>query len=261
MSRISDKFNELKEQNKKALIAFITAGDPSLKITAELVLELERAGADIVELGVPFSDPLADGPTIQASHLRALKNDVSLDGVFKLVKKLRTRSKIPVVLMLSYNIILRHGIGDFVRDSLKAGVDGVISPDLPWDEAEEFLKAAKGIDTILLVAPTSTDERAKSIAEASRGFIYLISLTGITGARKSLSEDVQANVQRIRKYSKTPIAVGFGISSPAQISEISRYADGVIVGSAIVRVVENNLGKRDIVKKVGNFVRSLRRAA
>ena len=242
MSRISDVFKE-----RKALITFITAGDPSLSVTEKLIYQLEKAGADIIELGIPFSDPLADGPVIQASHLRALKKDISLDDVFKLVSKVRKKTRIPICFMLSYNLILQFGVEKFYKEAERVGVDGAIVPDLPPEEAQA--------PNIFLVAPTSTDERIKLAAEKSSGFIYLISVTGITGKREKVAEDLRGLVSRVRKYSKLPIAVGFGISKPSQAAEVANIADGVIVGSAIVDLIAKNK-----IKAVSNFVSSLRRA-
>lgn len=261
MSRISDKFKELKKESKKALITFITAGDPSLSITEKLVYALEKSGADIIELGIPFSDPLADGPTIQASHLRALK--ASTADIIKLVSKLRKKSKIPIAFMAGYNLIMKYGVEKFVKDSVKAGVDGVIVPDLPSEEGDMLKKASKanGFDTIFLVAPTSTPERIKDVGESSTGFIYLISLTGITGERKEMSEDIKGLISNLRKSTKKPIAVGFGISKPEHVKEVCRYADGVIVGSAIVKVIEKNVGKAKLVKNVSKFVETLAKSA
>ncbi len=200
MSRVSDKFKELKQKRRKALITYITAGDPSLAMTQELVSAISSSGAEIIELGVPFSDPLADGPTIQASHMRALNKNISLADVFGVVKKIRAKSQIPIVLMISYNLILKYGIDKFVKNAKSAGVDGVIPPDLSFDEAKALLKASGGLDLIFLVSPTSSDDRIRSIAEISSGFIYLLSLTGITGARNDLPEDIKTNVLRIKKY-------------------------------------------------------------
>jgi len=256
-SRISSKFEELKKSGEKALITFITAGDPGLKETEKLVHALEKAGADIIELGVPFSDPLADGPTIQASHVRALRKNVSVDDVLRLVSRLRKKSEVPIALMISYNLIVRYGLKKFMEDSRRAGVDGIISPDLAVDESSGLTGAANGIDTIFLAAPTSTDERLGTIAEKSSGFIYLISLLGITGERKSLSSAVGENVKRLRAFTDKPIAVGFGVSSPAQAREASRSADGVIVGSAIVKLIE----KKASLKSIGKFVSGLKKAA
>ena len=249
MSRLSETFSK-----RKALITFITAGDPDLSSTERLVYQLEKAGADIIELGIPFSDPLADGPVIQASHLRALKKNVSLADIFKLVKKIRKKTRIPVCFMLSYNLILKYGAENFYSDCEKFGVDGVIVPDLPPEESP-VPSPRSPVPMIYLVAPTSTDERIKLAAGRSSGFIYLISLTGITGKREELAEDLENLVSRVRRYSKLPIAVGFGISKPAHAARVARLADGVIVGSAIVDLI----GKKKI-KAAVKFVSSLRRA-
>ena len=254
MSRIAQAFSK-----RKVLIPFIAAGDPSLKITEKLVYEMEKAGADIIELGIPFSDPLADGPIIQAAHLRALKNNVSLKDVFALVKKVRKRTSIPLVFMLSDNLIEKYGAKKFYDDCLRFGVDGVIVPDLPPEE-EGLIgkireKGGGGIDQIFLVAPTSSDERIRMISEASSGFIYLISAIGITGKRAKLSDQIKEIVSRIRKHTKKPIAVGFGISNPDQAAEAAQYADGVIVGSAIVELI----AKKQFAK-AAKFVSSLRKA-
>lgn len=239
---------------RKALITFITAGDPNLPTTEKLIYQLEKSGADIVELGIPFSDPLADGLVIQASHQRALKNNVSLADVFKLVAKVRKKTKIPICFMLSYNLVLQFGEKEFGERAKKVGLDGVIIPDLPPEEfgveSSEF-----GVANIFLVAPTSTDQRIQLIANKSSGFIYLVSTTGITGKRKELAEGLKDIVSRIKKYSSLPIAVGFGISQPAQAAEIAKIADGVIVGSAIVDLIAKKK-----IKAVSKFVASLRRA-
>jgi len=258
MTRISEKFKRLKSLHQKALITYVTAGDPTLAFTEKLIYELERSGADIIELGVPFSDPLADGPTIQASHMRALKNDVSVASVIELVKKVRAKTNIPIILMLSFNLVFHYGTQKFVSDSLDAGVDGVIPPDLSHDEATSFVNEAKGLDTIFLVAPTSTDERIQDIVKDSTGFVYLVSLTGITGEGRGLPEDIKNNVSRIKRYTGKPVAVGFGISTPAQVKEICNLADGAIVGSAIVKVIEQNIGKVGALRKVGTFVEKLK---
>jgi tryptophan synthase alpha chain len=254
MSRIAQAFSK-----RKVLIPFIAAGDPSLKITEKLVYEMEKAGADIIELGIPFSDPLADGPIIQAAHLRALMNNISLRDVFALVLKVRKRTSIPLVFMLSDNLIEKYGAKKFYDDCLRFGVDGVIVPDLPPEEQGKMLKIREKektkIDEIFLVAPTSSDERIRMISEASSGFIYLISATGITGKRAKLSDQIKEIVSRIRKHTKKPIAVGFGISNPDQAAEAAQYADGVIVGSAIVELI----AKKQFAK-VSKFVSSLRKA-
>ena len=247
MSRLSEAFSK-----GKALITYITAGDPSLAITEKLVSQLEKAGADIIELGIPFSDPLADGPVIQASHQRALKKHVALADIIKLVSKIRKRSNIPICFMLSYNLIVRYGDDKFYADCERVGVDGVIIPDLPPEESKVQSQVSK-VDRIFLVAPTSTDDRIKLVAERSSGFIYLISVAGITGKRGDLPENLLELVDRVRKHSKLPVAVGFGISTPAQALAVSRIADGVIVGSAIVDLIAKG-------RKVGNFVSALKKA-
>lgn len=243
MSRISEAF-----KNRKALITYITAGDPNLGTTEKLVYALEKAGADIIELGVPFSDPLADGMVIQASHLRALKT--SLADVLKLVKKIRKKTQIPIVLMLSDNLVVKYGEERFFADAEKVGVDGVIVPDLPVGESAATCHGMS-VRKIFMIAPTTTDERIKMIAEASSGFIYLVSLAGITGKRKKLSAGLSGLVEKIRKYTDKPIAIGFGISNPKQAAEAAKIADGVIVGSAIVG---------QPLSKVEKIVKSLRHA-
>ncbi len=244
---------------KNALITYITAGDPNLATTEKLVYDLEKAGADIIELGIPFSDPLADGPVIQASHQRALKKDVSLAQVFKLVSKIRKKSQIPICFMLSYNLILQYGEDKFYQDMEKVEVSGVIIPDLPPEEQKaknkEQTNNKKQTANILLIAPNSTDERIKLIAEKASGFIYLISTTGITGKRDKLAEGLKEVIERIRKYTDLPIAVGFGISKPAHAAEVCQIADGAIVGSAIVDLIAKKK-----IKEVGTFVKKLRQA-
>jgi tryptophan synthase alpha chain len=247
MSRLSEIFKK-----RKALITFITAGDPNLSTTEKLIYDLEKSGADIIELGIPFSDPLADGPVIQASHLRALKKDVSLSDIFKLVAKVRKKTQIPICFMLSYNLVLQHGVEKFYQDAEKVGVDGTIIPDLPPDES---IDVGSSVNTIYLIAPTSTEERIKLAVDRSSGFIYLISVTGITGKREKLAEDLKGLISSVRKHSKLPIAVGFGISKPSQAADVAKIADGVIVGSAIVDLI----AKRKL-KAVSKFVSSLRRA-
>lgn len=249
MSNLAEVFKK-----RKALITYVTAGDPSIFVTEKLVYQLEKAGADIIELGIPFSDPLADGPVIQASHQRALKNDVSLAEVFKLVGKVRKKTQIPICFMLSYNLVVQYGIEKFYLDAEKFGVDGVIVPDLPPEESSH-VPPPTSLDIIFLVAPTSTDERIKIAAEKSSGFIYLVSVTGITGKRKELSQDLSTLVGRVKKYSDLPVAIGFGISKPAQAAEVTKIADGVIVGSAIVDLIAKKK-----IGQVSKFVASLRKS-
>ncbi|MFH1542246.1 MAG: tryptophan synthase subunit alpha [bacterium] len=264
MSTISEVFsngsNHQGLTNKKVLITYITAGDPNLTITEKLIYDLEASGADIIELGIPFSDPLADGPVIQASHQRALKNNTKLADVFKLVGKVRKKTQIPICFMLSYNLILQYGESDYYADCQKFGVNGSIVPDLPPEELQTQnlktqSKSQSQTSNILLVAPTSSEERIKMIAERSSGFIYLISVAGITGKRKVFSPDLFNLIGQIRKYTTLPIAIGFGISGPAQAKLAAQMADGVIVGSAIVDLITKKK-----IKQVSKFVSSLKKA-
>lgn len=260
MNRINRKFKELKKMKQKAFIAYVTAGDPDLAMTGRIVLALEKANVDIIELGIPFSDPLADGPTIQAASQRALKKNVTLKKIFKMVKALRARTDIPIVFMTYYNPVLKYGLRRFM-DSCKAnGVDGVIVPDLPYEEADDLIRLGRieRVATINLVAPTSTSERMKRIAGKSRGFIYYVSLTGVTGARRKLPGDVASRLKSLKAATAKPVCVGFGISKPEQARHLAKISDGVIVGSAIVRIVEKNINNtKDMLFEIGRFARSL----
>lgn len=259
MNRIDEKFRELKNGKQKAFIAYITAGDPDLGTTGKLIIELEKRGVDLIELGIPFSDPLADGPTIQAASQRALRKGVTVKAIMRLVRSLRKSVKVPFVFMTYYNPVLQYGLKKFVKDAKASGVDGIIVPDLPLEESGALSKIAREEDfsLILLTAPTSTNERLKKISVRSRGFIYFVSLTGVTGARSKLPADLKNNVRRLKRFTKTPVCVGFGVSTPGQAKAVASVADGVIVGSAIIRVIEKNIGRKDIVKKVGYLSRSL----
>lgn len=263
MNRLDKKFRDLKRRREKAFIAYVTAGDPDLRTTKKIVLALENSGADIIELGIPFSDPLADGPTIQAASHRALLKGVNLKKIFAVVAELRRMTEIPIVFMTYYNPVLRYGVGDFIKQCEKNGIDGVIVPDLPFEEAGDLVKASKksGIATIFLAAPTSTKARIANIARRSSGFIYYVSLTGVTGARVKLPPEVTSNVRTIKSMTDKPVAVGFGISTPAQARRVAIVADGVIVGSAIVKII----GKRGknikaLLSEVSNFSKSLAKA-
>lgn len=259
MNRIQERFKVLKAEGKTAFIPYITAGDPTLARTEELVCSLDEAGADIVELGVPFSDPVADGAVNQAAAMRALEHGVTLHDIVAAVGRIRQRSQVPIVLFTYYNPVLVYGIQDFARDAAVAGVDGVLCVDLPPEEAYEYREVltGQGIDTIFLAAPTSTDARLKLIAEQSTGFVYYVSQMGVTGERARIAESVQGMVAKIRSFGDTPVAVGFGISTPEQAHEIAGYADGVIVGSAIVRLV-GKLGDVDSMPgDVAAFVKTL----
>jgi len=260
MNRIRKTFEKIGKENRSALIAYITAGDPDFGTTKKLVLALEESGADIIELGIPFSDPIADGPMIQKASQRALEKGTRLKDVITLVKELRKQTEIPLVFMTYYNPVLQYGISKFVQDAVHAGLDGVIVPDLPPEEAQDLITAARktGLDTIFLLAPTSTAKRIKLVAENSSGFVYYVSLTGVTGARKQVATDVAASIKKIKRFTDKPVAIGFGISNAAQVRQVvNGGADGVIVGSAIVNLIEQNLGKKDLVNKVAKFVKKL----
>jgi len=259
LNRIDKKFKELRKRHRKAFIAFIMAGDPTISITKKMIFELEKSGADIVELGVPFSDPIADGPTIQKASERGLKSGANLIRVFKLVKDARIHTQIPIVFLLYYNLVFHYGLERFVKDAVSSGVDGVIIPDLPPEESKGLCSIAKKnrFSIIHLLAPTSSIDRIKKVVKVSSGFIYYVSLTGTTGARKKLPKELAANLKNIKKIAKIPVCVGFGISTHGQVKEVQKIADGAIVGSAIVEVIEKNAGKKDLVSKVGEFVRKL----
>jgi tryptophan synthase alpha chain len=259
VNRIDQKFQLLKIQKRKAFIAFITAGDPDLRTTERLVIALEKAGVDIIELGIPFSDPLADGPTIQASYDRALKKGTTVKKILETVKHIRRKTFLPIALMSSYNPILRFGEEKFVKICADAGVDGLIIPDLPPEEAKNLRQLAKHykISTIFFVSPTSQDKRILANTKASSGFVYYVSLTGITGTQKAIARSVIKNINHIKRFTRKPVCAGFGISTPRQVKDIGRAADGVIVGSAIVKKIEECRGQRDLVNKVSRYVSSL----
>jgi tryptophan synthase alpha chain len=261
MSRIKTTFNRLKKKNETALIPYIMAGDPDLATTKALILEMEKAGCDIIELGAPFSDPLADGPTIQKAAIRSLKNHTSVVDVLGLVADIRKESKIPLIVMTYYNLIFKYGEERFVNDAVAAGLDGIILPDLPPEEAGTLIPLAKkeGLDTIFLLAPTSTDERIKLICKVSQGFVYYVSLTGVTGARAGVQSSVQGSLQKIKQVTDKPVAVGFGISTPDQAAQVAHWgADGVIVGSALVKVIEEHAGSPELIAKAAEFVKALK---
>lgn len=261
MSKIKTVFNQLKKKNETALIPYIMAGDPDLGATRALILALANAGADIIEIGAPFSDPLADGPTIQKAALRSLQHGTSIADVLGLVAEVRKTSRIPLILMTYYNLIFHYGEERFVQDAVSAGLDGIILPDLPPDEAGTLMPLAKkaGLDTIFLVAPTSTDERIKFVCKASQGFVYYVSLTGVTGSRTELHHSVKDSLLKIRAFTDKPIAVGFGISTPDQAAQVATWgADGVIVGSALVKVIEEQGGSPQLAEKTAQFVTALK---
>jgi len=262
MNRLDQTFGRLKAKGEKALITYIMAGDPSLQETEQLVLELERAGADIIELGVPFSDPIADGLVIQQAAERGLQSGTSLRRILESVTRLRAMTQIPIVLMAYYNNIHAFGEADFCSKAAVAGVDGLIVPDMPPDEAGPLREpaATAGLHLIFLLAPTSTASRRAYVAKESGGFVYYVSITGITGAKLNDMAGVRDNVAKIRKHTKTPVAVGFGVATPEDAARIAETADGVIVGSAIVRRVGEHGQDGRLVHEVGSFVRSLKAA-
>ena len=262
MTRIADTFAALRARREVGLIPYITAGDPDLETTFELVHELARQGADIIELGVPFSDPMADGPTHQRAAERALRSGTSLAGILELVQGLRRSLSIPIILFTYYNPIFRYGGRRFAHDARDAGVDGVLCVDLPPEEADELKREtdAHDLDLIFLLAPTSSLDRAGAVLSQARGFVYYVSVTGVTGARTSLPVDLSEMVRRIRAISPVPVGVGFGIASPQQAAAVARIADAVIVGSAISQIIETHQGQADLLPQVGQFVASLKHA-
>ncbi|MCC7201963.1 MAG: tryptophan synthase subunit alpha [Nitrospirae bacterium] len=262
MGRIEETFQRLKSDNDKALITYIMAGDPDLDTTGFLIETIVKAGSDIIELGVPFSDPVADGPTIQAASARALKSGTTLKGVLSLVKKVRKKVDVPIIIMTYYNIIFQYGLKKFTVDAVRSGVDGAIIPDLPPEESSEFVGHAReaGLATVFLLAPTSTEERIKKVTGSASGFVYYVSMTGITGGRLANMQEIKEKIPQIQMHTDLPVAVGFGISGPEAARKISRWADGVIVGSAVVRIVGDNRGRKQLLSKVGKFVGSLKGA-
>jgi tryptophan synthase alpha chain len=242
MTRVGDAFQRARGRGGKAFVAFLTAGDPSLERTVEAAVEMEKAGVDVLELGVPFSDPLADGPVIQRSSERALRQGTTLATVLDAVRRLRRRSQIPLVLFSYVNPLLQYGLERLAGDAREAGVDGVLATDLPPEEADGWLPVARraGLDTVFLASPTSPDERLRRVAEASRGFVYAISRTGVTGERDQLSAEALPLVERLKRLTDEPVALGFGIGNPAQVKQAAAVADAVVVGSALVRFLEEH---------------------
>ena len=262
MSRLCKKFSDLSESGEKALVCYVVAGDPNIARTHDIILALDRAGVDVIELGIPFSDPLADGPSIQLGSQRALANGVSVQEVLDLVAKVRLNSDIPIVLMTYFNPVMRFGVERFAMEASKAGADGVIQTDLTPEEANEWVALARAhdLDTIFLVAPTSTEARIQVVSGMATGFVYAVSRTGVTGARSSVPAELPEMISRIRKSTSTPVCVGFGISSAEHVSVISQYADGVVVGSALVDLI----GKTGDIDELGSvvevFARDLKQA-
>jgi len=259
MSRIEDKFAELKGRGETALVTFVTAGDPDLGVTEEIVLQLERSGCDLIELGVPFSDPMADGPTIQLSSERALASGTTLPAILELVRRLRTRTQVPIVLMGYFNPIFIYGAERFAVDAAAAGVDGLLVVDLPPEEAAELKGATDqaGLDLIFLLTPTSDSSRVEAVSRLGRGFIYYVSVAGVTGARSEVADTLAARVTSVRDELKLPLVVGFGISNPSQAAQVAKVADGVVVGSALVKYFERYQGA-ELLQELGAFVADLK---
>jgi tryptophan synthase, alpha subunit len=262
-NRLAQRFRKLADEGRKGFVAYITAGDPSAEATVEVMHALEEAGTDVIELGIPFSDPLADGPTIQAASNRALAAGMTVPGALELVRKFRSRSELPLVLFTYLNPIYVYGFERFLTDAAAAGADGLLILDLPPDEAERNaeLVAAGGLDPIRLIAPTTPPERMEKIAATGRGFLYYVSREGVTGEQTSLSDTIASQVAELRRHTTLPIAVGFGISSPEQSAAVARHADAVVVGSAIVRRIAENATAPNLGEHIANFVRPLVQAA
>ncbi len=259
MSRISQTFAGLRREGKHALIPFITAGDPNLSTTRALVVELARAGADLIELGVPFSDPVADGPVIQRSSMRAVENNVGVAEILQVVKDVRQETAVPIVLFSYLNPLLQFGLNRLAEEASNVGVDGVLVTDLPLEEARDFQNslARNKLDLVWLVAPTTNDERLRVIAENATGFIYAIARTGVTGAHTETGDVARKLVARVRAVSSLPVAVGFGISSREQVAEVWTYADAAVVGSAIVAEVERLNKSTNLAARIADFMQSL----
>jgi tryptophan synthase alpha chain len=262
MSRIQKKFAELSQRGEAALIPFVTAGDPDLDTTLDILRALEKGGADCIELGIPFSDPTADGPTIQRSSERALKSGVSLRAIFRTISEFRRHSEIPLILFGYYNPYFRYGVQEFCRQAARAGADGILCVDLPPEESAELRRwtEAAGLDLIFLLSPTSDIDRIRLVGQSGRGFIYYVSVTGVTGARRSFDDRLRSQVGRVRRMTALPVGVGFGVSTPKQAAWLAEFADAVVVGSALVAIIEKAQGRAGKAQHAGAFVASLKRA-
>jgi tryptophan synthase alpha chain len=261
MTRIGCLFETLRREGRKGLIAYLTAGDPHPSRTPAMVEALERGGADLVELGVPFSDPIADGPVIQRAGERALRAGTNLHRVLEIAAQVRRRSPIPLLLFTYLNPVLRYGLEPLARDASAAGIDGCLLTDVSVEEARDYVEVMRGhaLDTVFLAAPTSTDRRLRLVAEYSSGFVYLVSRTGVTGERDSLSSMAAPLVERVRRVTELPLALGFGISRPEHVAEAARQTDAAVVGSAIVRVVEQSAAGPSLESDLESFVRALKK--
>jgi tryptophan synthase alpha chain len=261
VSRIPALFHLLKAARRTALIPYVTAGFPSRRSTLDLLLGAEDAGADLLEVGIPFSDPMADGPVIQGASHHALAAGMRVADAFRIAERFASRSRVPLLFMTYYNLVVQHGLPAFMRDARQAGVEGVVVPDLPPEEAGELRAEAAGADlaTTFLCAPTSSDDRIRRICEATTGFVYLVALRGVTGARATLPPDLAAFVKRVRRATEKPLCVGFGISTPEQAKTVGRLADGVIVGSALLQAVTGVLPGK-VPYAAQDFLRGIRAA-
>ena len=259
MSAISEVFVECRQAKRAAFIPFLTAGDPDLETTGRLLQALVAGGADLIELGVPFSDPIADGPTIQRSSNRALEGGVTLSGILRMVARQRDRLGVPIVLFTYFNPVHARGLDDFAEQAAASGVDGVLCVDLPPDEGADFVRSLErhGLDSIFLVAPTSTRDRIQKVVRASSGFVYYVSRTGVTGARREFTPELLRETKKLRRRIDLPLAVGFGVSTPEQVRDLAGVADGVVVGSALVQLVEDKTGDPGLIQAVEDRVRQL----
>lgn len=259
MSRIEEAFKQLRAEGRRGFIPYITVGDPDLDTSRALIVELARAGATLIELGVPFSDPVADGPVIQRAAERALRHGVGLGDVLRILTEARRETDVPVILFSYFNPLLQFGVERLADECVRAGVDGVLATDLVPEESHDFnaVLARQSLDQIFLVAPTTSDARLRMIAERASGFVYAVSRAGVTGARDEMSSEAVRLVERVRGVTDLPVAVGFGISTAAQVADVWAYADAAVVGSALVSEIERHSGRPDLVARVGAFARAL----
>jgi len=260
MGRIAEAFSRVRDSKRPGLVAYVTAGDPDLASTAEILVALAKSGADVLEVGIPFSDPLADGPVIQRASERALASGSTLRKTLKMIRDTRSRIDAPIVLFTYANPVLRMGEAEFVKEAAEAGVDGVLVLDLPVEEAGPFRERLVGasLDPIFLLSPTTTDARVRASSELGRGFLYVISRLGVTGAREQVATDAESLVARIRAQSDLPLALGFGISTPLQVAEVGQWADAAVVGSALVNVIAEHGSAPDVAGRAGAYVRWLK---